>query len=213
MTDQWWHVCWLSLGFTALFVAAEVMHRKFGVASEWSRKFMHISGGLLSLLLPQLFDNPWFVFGLVVAFGGLLWGSRRLGWLDSVHRVDRKSDGSLLFPLPILLCFLLAWARHDWVLFRLPILILVLADPAAFLVGRVWPLRPWTMGANRKTLGGSLAFMLAALACSLYFLPENPALAVVVSLLTAAAEALSVRGWDNLTVPLVAAGTLAAVAP
>ncbi len=213
MTDQWWHVCWLALGFSALFAAAETMHRGLGMPSEWSRKFMHISGGLLSLSMPLLFDNPWFIFGLTAAFGGLLWISRRLGWLDSVHRVDRISYGSLLFPVPVLLCFWLGWWRHDWLLFRLPILILTLADPAAFFIGKLLSRGVAARGSSGKTLGGSAAFALVAGACCWYFLPEKPVLAAVICVFTTLAEAWSSRGWDNLTVPVAAAGLLLVTAP
>ncbi len=211
MSAQIWNAGWLALGFLILFGGAELLHRVLRVPSEWSRKFLHISGGLVSLSMPHLFDNPWFVFALAAAFFLLLWGSRHLGLLDSVHRVDRPSDGSLLFPVPILLCFGLAWQLQDWVLFTLPVLILTLADPAAFIAGRWWRWRPYQMGQSEKTWGGSLAFAAVTFGLSLCFMPGEPGKALLLAAVATLAEAWSGRGWDNLTVPLAAALMLAAL--
>lgn len=209
MSAQIWNAVWLALVFLALFGATELLHRALGLPSEWSRKFLHVSGGLASLLMPRLFDNPWIVLVLAAAFFLLLWGSRYLGLLDSVHRVDRPSEGSLLFPVPILLCFWLAWQRQDGLLFSLPILILTLADPAAFIVGRRWQWRPYPAGKSCKTLGGSLAFAAVTFGLSSWFLPGAPWIALLLATFAALVEARSGRGWDNLTVPLAAAALLA----
>ena len=59
----------LALGYLLLFGCTEALHRLVRVPVEWSRKFMHVAGGLLSLLLPVLFSTPYMVLALAAAFG------------------------------------------------------------------------------------------------------------------------------------------------
>lgn len=212
MPDEVWNALWLSLGFLGLFAGAEFLHHAMRVPSEWSRKFLHISGGALSLTMPRLFGHPAYVLVLAAAFLLLLWGSRRLGLLQSVHRVDRNSEGSVLFPIPIFLCFWLAWYRADWVLFSLPVLVLTLADPAAFIAGRRWHWRPYRVGSSsEKTLGGSLAFAVVTWGLGVCFLSEKIGQPLLLAAVATWVEARSGRGWDNLTVPLAVAALAAAL--
>lgn len=204
----------LALAYLLLFACTEMMHRRAGVPVDISRKFMHVAGGSLSLLMPVLFHRPYMVLALALSFGGLLWITRRLGYLPSVHAVKRPSVGSLLFPLPIFLCFLWMYWRQQPVLYYLPVAILTFADPMAFIVGTRWPWRPYRIGQSTKTWSGSLAFALTAFGLSLFFLnriePLPAALghSLLLCCATALAEARSDYGFDNLTVPLVAAMVL-----
>ena len=97
-------------------------------------------------------------------------------------------------------------------------LVLALADPAAAWVGtrlgqrRLRPLR------LRRTLEGSLAFLLvAALAAGWVAWHGTPGvhawrLAVGCAIAGALAEALSPPGWDNAAIPLVVAAVYRALA-
>ena len=204
----------LALGYLLLFAGAEALHRLAGAPVEWSRKFMHVAGGGLSLLLPVLFTTPYMVLVLAFAFGVLLWGTRRLGLLQSVHAVSRPSQGSVLFPIPIFICFLLMYGRSVPALFYVPVLILTVADPLAFAVGTRWPWHPYRIGASTKTWSGTLAFAFAAFLLSVGYLSQTHSLpmalgiSLILCVVTAFAEAVSDYGFDNLTVPLAAAGVL-----
>ena len=204
----------LALGYLLLFGCTEALHRLVRVPVEWSRKFMHVAGGLLSLLLPVLFSTPYMVLVLAAAFGGLLWGTRRVGLLDSVHAVSRTSQGSVLFPIPLFICFLLMYWRGNPALFYVPVLILTIADPLAFAVGTRWPWRPYRIGSSTKTGSGSGAFAFAAFVLSMAYLsgvhplPLALGYSLMLCMVTTFAEAFSDYGFDNLTVPLAAAGVL-----
>lgn len=207
----------LALAYLLLFVCTEMMHRRAGVSVEISRKFMHVAGGSLSLLMPVLFHSPYMVLALALSFGGLLWITRRLGYLPSVHAVKRPSLGSVLFPLPLFLCFLWMYWQQQPLLYYLPVSILTFADPMAFVVGTRWPWRPYRVGQSTKTRSGSLAFALTAFGLSLFCLHGTAPLPAALghSLLlccaTTLAEAFSDYGFDNLTVPLAAAMVLEGV--
>src|SRR6185503_17602336 len=104
MNDQ---VIWLAaflLLLSLLIITAELLHKKFHWASEHSRKFLHVSGGILSLMLPLFFHSHWWVLGLTAIAFIILLITYLKKMLPSVHQVKRYSVGSLLFPLPVYAC-------------------------------------------------------------------------------------------------------------
>ena len=98
----------------------------------------------------------------------------------------------------------------------LPILILACCDPMAAFVGKRRPWGRYTFLGHTKTLSGSLAFFVTAMALSVFlFLWAEEArplealvLAAIIAVVTTVAEALSHKGYDNLTVPLGALAVL-----
>lgn len=209
----------LALGFLTLFGAAELLYHRFGVRSEWTRKIVHAGTGLITLLFPLVLESHWQVLLLCGSFLVLLLASSKFGWLPSINGIDRKSYGSLLYPVIVYLCFLIyATSGKGLILFYMPVLILAICDPVAALVGKQFPwgiYHPW---GSLKTLSGSLAFLVSASAVCLAlfygFEPARPVLvdrpgsAALVPVVATICEALSVRGTDNFTVP---AGTIIAL--
>lgn len=209
----------LTSGFLTLFGIAEVLYHKFRVRSEWTRKIVHAGTGLITLLFPLMLESHWQVLWLCGSFLVLLLASIAFGWLPSINRIDRKSYGSLLYPVIVYICFwVYTTSGKELIMFYMPILILAICDPVAAIVGKRFPwgiYHPW---GSRKTLSGSLAFLVSASAvCLALFYGFEPARATLINRPGAAAlvpvvaticEALSVKGTDNFTVP---AGTIVAL--
>ncbi len=94
----------------------------------------------------------------------------------------------------------------------MPILILAICDPLAALFGKKWPVMPYKTFGYSKTGVGSLAFFSSAFCLSflllLFFKPSLPFGVLLVSLqvatVTTLAEAITHKGFDNLTIPLSA---------
>lgn len=202
----------LALGFLALFGTAELLYHRFGVRAEWTRKIVHAGTGLITLLFPLVLESHWQVLLLCGSFLVLLLASSKFGWLPSINRIDRKSYGSLLYPVIVYLSFLVyAVSGKGLILFYMPILILAICDPVAALVGKRFPWGVYHPCGSRKTLSGSLAFLVSAsvvcLALLYGFEPLRPTLVnrpgavALVPVVATICEALSVRGTDNFTVP------------
>ncbi len=209
----------LALGFLTLFGTAELLYHRFGVRSEWTRKIVHAGTGLITLLFPLVLESRRQVLWLCGSFLVLLLASTRFGWLPSINRIDRKSYGSLLYPVIVYLCFwVYTTSGKGLIMFYMPILILAICDPVAALVGKQFPRGVYHPWGSRKTLSGSLAFLVSASAvCFALFygfeparatLVNRPGAAVLVPVVATICEALSVRGTDNFTVP---AGTIIAL--
>ena len=200
----------VGVGYAAIFVIAEVWYHYLKPEAEITRKFVHIAGGLCSLLFPLLFSSHWYVLTLAVLFFILLLSSKKLGFFPSINKIDRPSTGSLGFPAALYISFA-AYSFFDKPLyFYLPVLILTICDPAACLSGKKWPMGRYRSGSGTKTLTGSMVFFLLAFIITAALLNSFynadfiicAAYAFVFASFTTGAEALSGYGFDNLSIPL-----------
>lgn len=191
------------------FAAAELWRRRRNAPTEWTRKTVHIGGGLVAMSFPWIFRSAWTVLALGVVFGGIIWGTRRLGLLGSVHAVERRSEGGIWYPIAIVLLFFVGFGQPVFYLISLGAL--VLSDALAALVGEAYGRTPYEVEEDRRTVEGSAVFFLVT-----FFAAHLPLLlltdvtrgaavliAVQIALLVTLFEAISVRGNDNLIVPLI----------
>lgn len=195
-----------------LFALGELLYHYFKVEGEITRKIVHIGTGLLALLFPLLLDNHWLVLVLCGLFAGVLMLSLRFHLLPSINAIDRRSIGSLAYPISVYGCYLaydLNGGRYAF--YYLPILILAVCDPIAGLTGKRWAIGPYHIAGAHKTLVGSLMFLCSAMLLTVgYFVLFCSAAVgssliftvVCVAFLSTLAEAVSRDGYDNITIPL-----------
>lgn len=194
-----------------LIIISECLHRFLHWPSEQSRKFLHVSGGIMCLFFPRFFTEQWQVLILaVVAFLVLLLTFRHK-MLPSVHLTKRRSVGSVLFPIPVYVCFLVALQKDNFLFYYYPIALLTVADTAAEMGGNKWGHLTKSFFGGQKTTAGLICFIVAAVSVSfvllgpVYHLPLTEALkiGIPVVVLASVAELVTLRGWDNLSVPAV----------
>ena len=202
----------LSGGFLALFTVAEILYHKFNARAEVTRKIVHIGTGLLTLLFPLMLSNHWWVLVLCASFAVILIASLKFKLLPSINAIDRESVGSLAYPASVYIAFLFYdHYNKDKLFFYLPILILAISDPIAALVGKKVSGELFSIGSARKTFAGSLACFVSAFIISVlvfYFNREVEISSIIfksllVALSATAAEAVSGKGYDNITIPVV----------
>lgn len=194
--------------FLAVFAAAELWKRWGDPPAEWTRKAVHLGGGVLVMLFPWIFRTHWTVLALGLAFGLIIGLTRRFGWLGSVHGVERKSEGGLWYPLAVYLLFVIGSARP--VFYLVSVLALVLSDALAALVGTTYGRTTYRVETDRRSVEGSVVFLFATFLgvhLPLLLLTDTPRaasvlIAVQIALLVTLLEAISLRGNDNLVVPL-----------
>ncbi|MBN2702612.1 MAG: hypothetical protein JXR23_00235 [Pontiellaceae bacterium] len=195
--------------FLAVIGLAECATRRGWLAPEPARKSVHLIGGLGCLMFPFLVNSWISVIVLAVLLSSALYYGERCGKLRSLAAVERKSIGSLLFPIAVLFLFVVSNGK-TW-LYIASLLVLVLADTAAALAGtRFGRLHYETYPGQQKTVEGTAVFFLVsfiALYLSLFFLsPFTPAaglwVAFLMALLLAGLEAVSIGGTDNIFVPI-----------
>jgi phytol kinase len=206
----------LLLIFFILIFITNYLYKHYKWASENSRKFIHVCGGILCLFGFWFIQSHWWVLVLcAIAFVILLITFLKKS-MPSVHETKRVSYGSLLFPIPVYFCFLASRYWNNDLFFYLPISLLTFSDTLAEWGGNKWGDRTLTFFRKQKTLAGSLCFAVSAfLICFILFFYFTPfSLLIVVEfsfllmLITTLAELLALRGFDNLTIPLSALVTL-----
>jgi dolichol kinase len=198
----------LSGAFLLLIVVAEVWRRLRQPKPEWTRKLVHMGGGVVALFFPFMIESPWVILAMALALSGIFTVAARSGFLRSLHGVERKSRGAEYYPLVIWLVFLLTQGRV-W-LYVSAVLVLAVGDAFAALVGSRYGVFRYEVEDEHKSLEGSLVFLVIAfLAIHLPMLlltdlsRETCVLAaVLVAVLVTGFEAISLQGTDNLFVPL-----------
>jgi phytol kinase len=191
-----------------LLAATEMIHRRWHPPAEWTRKAVHVGGGLLAMAFPWVFGSPLTVAVLCVVVGALIAIAGRLGWLTGVKGVERKSRGEIYHPIAIALLFLLA--RERPIFYVVSLWTLVVADAAAALLGRSYGRHTYAVEEDRKSLEGSMIFFFVAFlgihVPLLLFTGISREASIVVALqlalIVTCFEAISMQGADNLVVPL-----------
>lgn len=194
--------------FSVILLTAEVWSRSFRGKPEHTRKLVHLGGGIVGLFLPFLIRSPLVVLLLTLSLSFLFALGGKTGLLKSIHGVARSSRGSEYYPLAIFLVFLIS-ADRPW-LYVSAVLVLAVADAFAALIGSRYGVIRYEVEDEYKSLEGSLVFLIVAfLAVHLPTLlmtdlPRGVVVmsALLVAILVTGFEAISLRGTDNIFVPV-----------
>lgn len=201
----------LAASFLTLFGSAEWMYRKEMLQVEWSRKFVHIVTGLITLSFPLVLTSHWQVLLLCASFGVILIVSKRMALLESINGIDRPSQGSILYPLAVYLSFIVFEEKGELIWFYAPILTMAICDPVAAWVGKKHPWKPYRVGKETKTISGSSGFFISALILlSGLFAALSTSISIpvllaagIIAFIATITEAVSRNGSDNIWIPLV----------
>jgi phytol kinase len=187
--------------------------RRLGWQAESSRKLIHCSLGLYTLLFPLVFDHAWEVLATCILAMALMVLVRTVPGLrrylgQGLHGVQRDTMGEIYFACSVALVFYLS--RGQAVLYVLPLAILTLCDAAAALVGVGYAKTAFVVEKGRKSWEGTFAFFitawLLAMICLLLLSAvgrvEVVCIALLVAIFGSLIEAASWRGLDNLFVPV-----------
>lgn len=209
MTDIIWASI-ISIIFLLFFAIAEIM-RKHETEAEVTRKFVHFAGAFVTIFFPFILKSHWSVLVLAVGFAAIMILTKQFGLLQSIHAVKRKSDGAIYHPIAIYLCFLYSQFLNQPWFYVISVLILAISDATAALVGKTYGNKEYIVEVGtRKSFEGSFTFFVTAfLITHLVLLLSNSLgrlesvlVAVLISLIMTIFEAISLKGADNLFIPL-----------
>lgn len=215
---DWLMILALFGGILLLIALSELLRRWRGWPGEFTRKLVHVLVGVMMFFIPILLQSS-LPMVLIAAFFTLgNWAAIRLHLLQGMHGA-RESYGTVYYPLAFLLLVLLAWPGQV-ILIISAMMVLALGDAAAAIVGESLARpREYNLTGDAKSREGTLAMFLVT-ATVIFLLLRFPPFGVAVpavspyqlllgtllgAALTSAAEALSRKGSDNLSVPLTCA--------
>ena len=215
---------WLALilAFVYVLVAiglGELLRRSLHASREFTRKFIHIAVGMISVPTVLWFsDLRWAVIP-PLAFVVINYLDYRFGLIQAMMSSDRSNLGTVYFPISFAVILALFWGAPSAPTAH-PNLIVAALMPmtwgdalAAVVGGRFGRRRYNVLGHMRSLEGSATMFVVSALAT---WLALGASLSVApVALITALAatlvEAISPWGIDNLTVPAASALILAII--
>ena len=209
----------LYMSLTSLFLfillIGEYLYLFLKMKPEFARMIAHVLAGLSCLLLLKKFSSEYFVLALCIQSAIILYMTDKMGFLKSHHNVARKTNGSPLFFVGILLSYYVSVLYSDKWLFILPLVILTLCDPIAAYVGMTYKSGNWKSlfsgTKSPKTYIGSVAFFISSfmilhLGLSFFInssVMANVLLSVIIALVVTLTETISSAGYDNISIPAI----------
>lgn len=200
----------LSYVFIAIIIVAAKFFEKAG--KEASRKFIHIMLSNWWFLAMYFFDNVIYASVVPLSFVVINYISYKKNLISVMEREEEQKDGlgTVYYALSLFLIAIFTFGiikRPEIGLCS--ILIMGYGDGLAAIIGRSVKSMPYKIGKTRKTLAGSCTmlfisfFIVAIFLCSiqseLWMLK-----AILVAISVTILEAVSVKGTDNITVPIFA---------
>lgn len=211
----------LILAFVYVFAAiglGEVLRRSLPYSQEFTRKFIHIAVGMISVPTVLLFRRLAWAVIPPLAFVVINFLDYRFGIVQAMMSSNRSNLGTVYFPLSFTAILLLFWGNPAMPATR-PHLIVAALMPmtwgdalAAVLGGRIGRRHYTILGSTRSLEGSAVMFAASALAIFValgMISPLGIAVAIVTALGATVVEAISPWGIDNLTVPAISALVLA----
>lgn len=200
----------LSYVFIAIIIVAAKFFEKAG--KEASRKFIHIMLSNWWFLAMYFFDNVIWASIVPLSFVIINYISYKKDLIKVMERDAKEKDGlgTVYYALSLFLISIFTFGiikRPEIGLCS--ILIMGYGDGLAAIIGRSIKSMPYKIGKTKKTIAGSATmlfisfFIVAIFLCSIQsplWLLKSILLAVSVTIL----EAVSIKGTDNITVPIFA---------
>jgi phytol kinase len=209
---------WLALAISVAYIfavigLAEGLRRWRGYGVSFTRKFIHIGVGMLSWLVPFLFDEPWLFVLACAGFAILNLLDWKYGFFAAMATGDRSNLGTVYFPVAAAAVVLVFWEYPPLMVAAL--MPLTWGDGLASVIGRTYGRNTYVVLGHTRSLQGSVTFVVMGgifTWLALWALTGPPELeplqavapALTVVLLTSIVEAVSVWGLDNLTVTAAA---------
>jgi uncharacterized protein (TIGR00297 family) len=214
---DWYYSGLFTIALFVVILIAEGLQKLKHLSSDATRKIVHVITGVFVAVTPFLFQSRLPILIICISFAIINFVAIRLGYLDGMHATQRKSYGTVFYPLALVALLLFCWENHALILV-ISMLILAFADPLAASVGqRVKKPRIYRLANDYKSLEGSATMFLATfmivfaglfwgrdlfpgyVAVTLF---QNLWISLLIGILATVCEAISSYGSDNLTVPV-----------
>jgi phytol kinase len=194
-----------------ILIFAEMAWNKGWLRGEFGRKFVHILVGSFVGFWP-LFLTWGQIIGLSISFLIVITISKIFNVFRAIHTVHRPTWGEAFFAAVV---GLLAFVTDNGWIYMVALIHMSLADGLAAIIGVAYGKgNQYRALGHIKSIAGTLTFVAISMATLLIYSSGTHAHLAIgqVLLITAGAtllENFSIRGLDNLTVPLWVAFALA----
>lgn len=204
---------WIGIvvSYLAIFFVIMIARLFEKKGEEASRKFIHIALGNWWLIAMLFFDNVWFALFVPATFVIINYLSYKKNLIKVMERTgdNKEGLGTVYYAISLLIItFITFKIKNNPILGLAPIFIMSYGDGFAAVAGKLIKSPKYKIYDTEKSIAGSLTMFFftfiilstyLALTSNLWFVKS-----VIISLILTLVEAVSIRGTDNLTVPIVA---------
>lgn len=202
----------VSVLFIGIVMLSAKLFEKSG--KEASRKFIHIMLSNWWIIAMVFFDNMWWASALPAIFVIINYLSLKKDLIKVMEREEgddnRDSFGTVYYAISLLILSIATFGPwiHNPLIGLCGIIVMGYGDGLAAVIGKSVKSKEFKIGSSKKTVAGCLTMFAVTLIVMAGFLNFMQAdywwlKAILVAGLMTMVEAVSVKGTDNLTVPLI----------
>lgn len=201
----------VSILYVGIIIISAKLFEKAG--KEASRKYIHIMLSNWWIIAMVFFDNMFWAAAAPAIFVVINYLSYKKGIIKVMERdssdENKESLGTVYYALSLLILALITFGPlNNPILGLCGILVMGYGDGLAAVIGQAVKSKEFIISGNKKSIAGSLTMFCVTLIIFVGFLvysnSEYVAIkSILVAILMTIVEAVSIKGTDNLTVPLI----------
>lgn len=202
----------VSYGYIALAIVGAKIFEKRG--KEASRKFIHIMLGNWWFIAMYFFTNVWCALLVPASFVIINYLSYKKNLIKVMERDEQDGLGTVYYAVALFILALVTFGiLKKPELGLVPTLVMAYGDGLAAVIGKTIKSKKYKLSDTKKSFAGSVTmFVISTLLIGgyLWFTHSTafwqtahwPLIAGLMGFAITAIEAVSGKGWDNITVPL-----------
>lgn len=194
-----------SVYIVLILVLSKLIAKK---GEEASRKFIHILLSNVWIIYYFFIDSLAVACILPIAFTIINTISYKFKILKTMEREKNDGFGTIYYAISILIITVFTYLQKNPMLGMSGMLIMGYGDGMAAVVGKKIKSKEYEVGNAVKTIAGSItmfviSFFISSLVLNLLAVEYFFFKGLVIALVATALEAISIKGLDNITVPIV----------
>ena len=202
-------VSYLYIGL--VIIGAKIFEKR---GKEASRKFIHIMLGNWWIIAMHFFTNVWFAVFVPATFVIINYLSYKKDIIKVMERDEQDGLGTVYYAVALLVLAIVSFGIYEQpALGLVPTLVMAYGDGLAAIIGKKIKSKKYKLGETKKSFAGSLTmFIISTLLIGIYLAfnlgttfwlgTHWPVVALLAGFAITALEAVSGKGWDNITVPI-----------
>lgn len=208
---------WIGILVSYLYIGLVIVGAKLfeKMGKEASRKFIHIMLGNWWFIAIYFFTNVWFAIFVPATFVIINYISYKKNLIKIMERDEQDGFGTIYYALSLLILAIASFGIFkNPSLGLVPTLVMAYGDGLAAILGKIVKSKKYKLGETKKSLAGSLTMFaislilitayLAFTHSTIFFQTTHWSLvSVLMAFAITIIEAMSAKGTDNITVPIV----------
>lgn len=208
-------VSYLYIGL--VIIGAKIFEKR---GKEASRKFIHIMLGNWWIIAMYFFTNVWSAIFVPITFVIINYLSYKKDLIKVMERDEQDGLGTVYYAVALLILAIVSFGIfRQPALGLVPTLIMAYGDGLAAIVGKKIKSKKYKLGDTKKSFAGSLTmfiittFLIGAhlrfcFGTTFWVGTHWPLVSILAGFAITALEAVSGKGWDNITVPVASIALL-----